>query len=193
MCPVGRIPRRIISYRALAGLEAIPDWLAADWLFELNRDPEKARERYCSFVAEKIGDKTSIWDGLVGQIYLGSEAWIEKMRAKVESKPRSDEHSRAQRLVPRAPMAKVVQAVSKACDIDAETLRESHGGAARMLAAWIGWNRALLRLREIAAGLRLQSSGHISSLVRQCEIELARDKLLQSLTDRAFSLMPAKA
>jgi len=181
------------SYRALAGLEAIPDWLAADWLFELNRDPEKAREAYCSFVAEKIGDRTSIWDNLVGQMYLGSEAWIEKMRAKVESRPRSDEHSLAQRLIPRAPMASVVRAVSKACDIEAETLRDSHGGAARMLAAWIGWNKALLRLREIAAGLRLGSSGHISSLVRQCEMELARDKLLRSLADRALGLMPATA
>ncbi len=181
------------SYRVLAGLEEIPEWLAANWLFELNPDPEQAREPYRSHVAEKIGDRSSIWDNLVGQIYLGTEAWIEKMRARVESKPRSDEHSQAQRLVPRAPMATVVAAVSKACQIEAETLRDTHGGAARMLAAWIAWNKALLRLRQIAAGLRLRSSGHVSALVRQCESELARDKLLRALADRALGLMPSAA
>ena len=35
-----------------------------------------------------------------------------------------------------------------------------------MLAAWIGWNEGLLRLREIAASLRLRSAGYVSTLVQ---------------------------
>ena len=74
------------SCRALAGMEAIPDWLDAEWLFELARDPNEARAGYRDYVAKKIGSTDSIWDGLVGQIYLGSASWIERMRALVESK-----------------------------------------------------------------------------------------------------------
>jgi hypothetical protein len=109
------------------------------------------------------------------------------MRQMVEAKPRSDEHSRSQRLIPRMRMMHVTRAVARACDVEDAVLRSSHGGAARMLAAWIGWNEGLLRLREIAAALRLRSSGYISTLVRKCETELARDKLLQSLADAAIA------
>ena len=129
--------------------EAIPDWLDAEWLFELARDPNEARAGYRDYVAERIGSTDSIWDGLVGQMYLGGASWIERMRALVESKPRSDEHSRAQRLIPRMTMTKVIRSVAGACEIDQQTLRNSRGGAARMLAAWIGWNKGLLRLREV--------------------------------------------
>ena len=174
------------SYRALAGLEPIPDWLDAEWLFELDRDPTAARAIYRDYVAEKLGTTDSLWDSLVGQMYLGSASWIERMRALVESKPRSDEHSRAQRLIPRLTMVKVTRSVARACDIDPDTLRNTRGGAARMLAAWIGWNEGLLRLREIAASLRLRSAGYISTLVRRCDAELDRDKLLQRLADKAL-------
>ena len=127
-------------------------------------------------------------------MYLGSASWIERMRALVESKPRSDEHSRAQRLIPRLTMVKVTRSVASACDIDPDTLRNTRGGVARMLAAWIGWNEGLLRLREIAASLRLRSSGYISTLVRRCDAELDRDKLLQRLADKALmSLRTAAA
>ena len=55
-----------------------------------------------------------------------------------------------------------------------------------MLAAWIGWQGAILELRPIAAALLLRSSGHVSNLVRKCERELARDKLLQQLACAAI-------
>ena len=181
------------SYRALAGLEPMPDWLDADWLFDLHRDPEIARAIYRDYVSEKLGATDSIWDGLSGQIYLGSASWIAKMRELVESRPRSDEHSRAQRLIPRLTMMKVTRSVALACHIDPETLRHSRGGAARMLAAWIGWNQGLLRLREIAASLRLRSSGYISTLVQRCDSELARDKLLQRLADQALASLETAA
>jgi len=175
------------SYRALAGLEPTPEWLDTEWLFELDDDPDKARAIYRDYVSEKLAMTDSIWDTLVGQIYLGSASWIESMRALVESRPRSDEHSQAQRLIPRLTMTRVTRSVAAACEIDPDTLRHTRGGAARMLAAWIGWNQGLLRLREIAASLRLRSSGYISTLVKRCETELARDKLLQRLADKALA------
>ncbi|HXI11294.1 MAG TPA: hypothetical protein VNM92_01440 [Thermoanaerobaculia bacterium] len=86
-------------------------------------------------------------------------------------------------------MKRVIEAVAETFEIEVATLRETHGGVVRMLAAWIGWNEAVLRLREIAAALRLPSSGYISTLVRECDEQLARDKLLQSIAGRAIDAL----
>jgi len=177
------------SYRSHAGLELIPDWLYSEWLFDLHTERPKCHEMYRDFVAAKIGATESIWEKLVGQIYLGSVEWIEKMRKVVAEKPRSDEHSMTQRLIPRLKMATVVKAVAKTCGIDEKDLRHRHGGVARMLAAWIAWNEGLLRLREIAAALRLRSSGYISTLVRRGDRELAGDEALQGLARKAIAIL----
>jgi hypothetical protein len=144
---------------------------------------------YREYVLAKLAATESIWEKLVGQIYLGSAEWVERMRGVVAEKPRSDEHARAQRLIPRLKMAAVVKAVAKTCGIEEKDLRHRHGGAPRMLAAWIGWNEGLLRLREIAAALRLRSSGYISTLIRKGDCELAGDELLQDLARQATAAL----
>jgi hypothetical protein len=111
------------------------------------------------------------------------------MRKVIAEKPRSDEHAGAQRLIPRLKMATVVKAVAKVCGIEEKDLRHRHGGAPRMLAAWIGWNEGLLRLREIAAALRLRSSGYISTLIRKGDVELTGDESLQDLARQAIAAL----
>jgi REP element-mobilizing transposase RayT len=177
------------SYRAHAGLELIPEWLYSEWLFDLHTERPKCHEMYRDYVTAKIGSTESIWEKLVGQIYLGSAEWIEKMRKVVAEKPRSDEHAMTQRLIPRLKMATVVKAVAKTCGIDDRDLRHRHGGFPRMLAAWIAWNEGLLRLREIAAALRLRSSGYISTLVRRGDRELAGDDVLRGLARQAIATL----
>jgi putative transposase len=179
------------SYRALAGLEPAPDWLAVDWVLALDRSAETARQIYRDYVDERREDKSSIWDGLTGQIYFGSAAWIERMRELVETKPRSDEHPCAQRLMPKRTMMRVIEAISDACEVTTEAIRGGRGGIARSLAAWLAREEAILNLREIAASLRLRSCGYISTLVRECEEQLARDKLLQSIAIRAIDALRA--
>ena len=144
---------------------------------------------YREYVLAKLATTESIWEKLVGQIYLGSAEWVERMRKVIAEKPRSDEHARAQRLIPRLKMATVVKAVAKICGIEEKDLRHRHGGAPRMLAAWIGWNEGLLRLREIAAALRLRSSGYISTLIRNGDRELAGDESLQDLARQAIAAL----
>jgi hypothetical protein len=159
---------------------------------DLHPDPAKCHEMYREFVLVKLATTESLWEKLVGQIYLGSAEWVERMRKVIAEKPRSDEHARAQHLIPRLKMATVVKAVAKMCGIEEKDLRHRHGGAPRMLAAWIGWNEGLLRRREIAAALRLRSSGYISTLIRNGDRELAGDELLQDLARQAIAaLQPA--
>jgi putative transposase len=58
------------SYRALAGLEKVPEWLDAGWLFQLDPDPTRCQAIYRDFIAEKLASRDSIWEEVVGQIYL---------------------------------------------------------------------------------------------------------------------------
>jgi len=84
-------------------------------------------------------------------------------------------------------MATVVGAVANEFSIEQDRLRNGRGGVARMMAAWIAWNSALLTNRDIAAGLRLRSTGYVSRLIRMCERKLAEDPPLRRSVDRCLA------
>ena len=142
-----------------------------------------------TFIAEKIGDKHRIWDDLVGQIYLGSQRWIETMRERVESKPRSDDHPRPQREIGRPQMPAIVAAVAQAFETSENQIRKRGAHLARRAAAWLGCYEGLLRRRSIAAGLRLDSSGRVSDLIRLFDAELDGNRSLQAKIDRCCELL----
>jgi len=172
------------SYRAIIGAEEPPKWLAVDdVLIQFGPTRQIAEDHYPRFVHAGIGRVRKPWDDLVGQIYLGSDAWLDEVRARVALKPRADEHPRPQRAF-GATMADVITRVANALSIDESCIRNGRGGVARMVAAWIAWHEAGLINRQIAAGLRLRSEGQISRLVRQCEGELDRNAALRSCVDR---------
>ena len=178
------------SYRAHVGLAPVPVWLDNRLVLQLDPDPARARERYKAFVEEKIGCNESFWDRLIGQIYIGSQEWVERMqREVVDARPRCDELSGIQRLAGKPRMPTVVAAVADAAGIEADAIRNGHGGASRMLVAWFGWYEGAKRLRQIAASLRLRSTGHVSNLIRRCDRELRSDVTLQQIADEAFAVL----
>ncbi len=168
------------SYRATAGLEAAPEWLTIEWVLQqFGRDPKGAAAAYAKFVDAGVGIERSPWDDLVGQIFLGTAEWIERMQALIDEEPRSEEHPRAQRQIARPTMETVVAAVAKTFECTANVVCTRTIPAARMLAAWLGWHDGLLRLRQIRAAFRLRSNGTISDLIRRCSRELERDPVLR--------------
>lgn len=79
------------SCRMHLGLEPAPPWLAANELHEfmLGREPASAgdraaaRQRYAALVAAAQPEDADFWDThLRGQIYLGDEAFVERVRAQ---------------------------------------------------------------------------------------------------------------
>jgi putative transposase len=69
------------SYRATAGLVSKPALLSTDWVLgQFGRKRSIAQRRYREFVRE--GRDQRPWDELTGQIYLGSEKFIEKHTAR---------------------------------------------------------------------------------------------------------------
>jgi hypothetical protein len=113
------------------------------------------------------------------------------MRARVESQPRSDEHPRAQRYVGRPQMPTIIAAIAEAFATTPARIRTSGSSASRRAAAWLGCYEGVLPRRTIAAGLRLQSSGRASDLIRLCDRQLDSDEWLQKKIDRCCELLRA--
>jgi REP-associated tyrosine transposase len=180
------------SHRAVLGAVEPPNWLAVDdVLAQFAPYRDLARVNYRQFVDAAIGVAASPWANRVG-IYLGSEGWMKEVRQKVDLKPRADDHPRLQRIVDTPSMARVVTAVASTFAIDEDRIRYGRGGIPRMVAAWIAWNEGMLTQRDIAAGLRLRSAGHVWKLIRGCDKELNANPLLQEGVDRCISTMRGK-
>ena len=71
------------SYKATAGLVTVPEFLTTDWLLEqFGKDRRVAQKRYRAFVRDGLANRP--WDELKGQIYLGSEDFIERQTVKAK-------------------------------------------------------------------------------------------------------------
>lgn len=80
------------SYRATAGLVSVPEFLHTDWILgQFGKSRSRAQQQYREFVRDGMANRP--WDDLKGQIYLASEAFIEK---HASSKKNSKEIPRAQ-------------------------------------------------------------------------------------------------
>ena len=66
------------SYRATAGELSAPAWLAVDWVLgQFGQRQKAAQAKYRDFVREGIGGPRP-WEEVQGQIYLGSEEFVER-------------------------------------------------------------------------------------------------------------------
>ena len=70
---------------------------------QFESDREEALRRYVAFVAEGIG-KESIWRDLNRQIFLGNEAFVERMQRKSEGLSKTVGVPKAQKRRPAAPL-----------------------------------------------------------------------------------------
>ena len=184
------------SYRAMVGLASAAAFLTTDWI--LSRfavDRANAIEKFRRYVDDGAHIKRSPFEDLVGQIYLGSAEWIEKVQRMVDEKERSEEHPKAQRNFARPTMEKVVETVANTFECAKTEVCTRAMPAARMLAAWLGWNDSLLKLREIREAFGLRSNGTVSDLIRRCKHELTRDPALRraaSVCRRAMLAAPGR-
>ena len=87
------------SYHAMVGTAPRPDWLQTDWLLH-QFGGQRARQvaRYVEFVQQGIRGP-DVWQALKGQVYLGSDAFVEAMHKRLDTDPKlaNKEIPRAQR------------------------------------------------------------------------------------------------
>ncbi len=94
------------SYRAMVGKAVAPKWLAVDGLLsQFGEEREEARRCYQSFVLDGVG--RSIWQGLRQQIYLGDEAFVERMQSRAYVQGDTLTIPRAQRRPPPPSLAEI--------------------------------------------------------------------------------------
>ena len=94
------------SYRAMIGEFPVPKWLAVDGLLsQFGIDRAEARQHYRRFVLDGVG--RGIWEGLRQQIYLGDEAFVERMQDKAKIEGDALTVPRAQRRAPAPPLADI--------------------------------------------------------------------------------------
>ncbi|MGH7886850.1 MAG: transposase [Candidatus Binatia bacterium] len=136
------------SYRATAGFASAPSFLSIDWVLgQFGKNRRAAQKRYREFVREGIGSRP--WDELKGQIYLGSDEFIERHAAQDEE---LKEIPRAQRRAVKPTLDKLF-AKGQEAGI-AQAYRE-HGYRLHQIAAHLGVHYATVsrKLKKIEAGI----------------------------------------
>jgi putative transposase len=75
------------SYGATAGLTSKPDWLNTDFILsQFGAQRARTMAKYAAFIQDGR-NLPSVLNAVQGQIYLGSEKFVAKMRAAIEKKP----------------------------------------------------------------------------------------------------------
>ena len=101
------------SYRAAVGMDVLPPWLVVDGLLaQFGKRRAEAIQRYEEFVADGIGGDT-IWRHLNRQVFLGDDAFVERMQhAKEAVTSATDDVNipRAQRRPPAPPLSEIAAA-----------------------------------------------------------------------------------
>jgi len=93
------------SYRAMLGQELTPAWLETDWVLgQFGQERSRAQADYAAFVRQGIG-QPSVWEGLRHQVFLGSEAFVQRHCLPSKPPERLREVPRAQRRPLAPPLA----------------------------------------------------------------------------------------
>lgn len=132
------------SYRATAGLASVPEFLSTDWLLEqFGKNRRVAQNRYREFVRDGITNRP--WDQLKGQIYLGSDKFIERHSAE----------DRELKAIPRAQLHAFKPTLERIFARDGETgigrAYREHGYRLQEIAAYLGVHYATVsrKLKKI--------------------------------------------
>jgi REP element-mobilizing transposase RayT len=168
------------SYRATVGAITAPAWLNADWVLE-QFGRRGAKAAYQRFVAEGIG-RTSPWDKLKGQIWLGGAAFLKRMERLAQAKSGANVPRMQRR--PARPTARAVTARVLARyrikDERALCSRENQDA----FQAWVYLLRRSvnLPLREVAERGKVSPS-RISKIQRAIEVRRPSEALRKLLDE----------
>ena len=128
------------SYRATAGLASMPEFLTTDWVLEqFGKRRTQAQKHYREFVKEGLESRP--WEALKGQIYLGSDAFIEKHA------PRGRDLKEIPRVQVRAVRPKLESILKGSNDRGIVLAYKEHGYRLHEIAAHLGVHYATVSRR----------------------------------------------
>jgi DNA-directed RNA polymerase specialized sigma24 family protein len=122
-------------------LAEAPSFLTTDWILaQFSERRSEAQRRYQRFVAE--GRRASPWEELKGQIYLGSEEFIERLPKPAET---MEEIPQIQREGVRPPLAQIFAKAS--VDEAIATAYREYGYTMKAIADYLGVHYATVSRR----------------------------------------------
>lgn len=144
------------SYLATVGEAAKPGWLHTDWLLsQFGANAQGRVQSYQRFVDAGVG-QSGIWDQLQGQIYLGCDAFVNKMFALANESISSAEIPRQQ-----------VRSAQKSLDV--YLIEYAHDRNAGMALAYL---QDGYRMQAIAVAFKVHYAT-VSRAVRKFEVEMS--------------------
>lgn len=190
-----RQPRawRWSSYRATADVEEAPPWLTVDWILEqFGRTRGRAHREYVQFVAEGPRQERSLWEQVQGQIYLGSEDFLQQVQERAGTETRV-EIPLVQQRPGRPTLATIVGHVARGygqseAEVRQRTRRPSE---ARQVALYAARRLAGSDLQTIGRYFGL-SYPAVSRRVQAIEATLQHDTRLRKQIDSIVGFLDAK-
>ena len=130
------------SYRSTAGLRKAEDWLSIDGILgEFGASRKVAQQRYREFVRSGRGER-SPWEGLRGQVVLGTEEFMAKCRSLVEGRKVIKEVPRSQRYVGRPELDQLLRSGvvpdRKGCQRSAHRAHVAYGYSLKEIGDFLG-------------------------------------------------------
>src|SRR5260221_11302633 len=178
------------SYRRQRGYERSPPGLPTGWAIgPFGHDLATQQRGYRQFVDEGAGITRPPFEDAVGQLFLGTAAWVEKMQALVDSAPRSKEHPADQRFAGRPSVATIIEVVAEVFQQPEGKIRAGHGGVERKVVSWLGCYEGMRRLCGIAEALGLRSTSRVSAMIAECDRDLKEGVLLHAAVERCLDLL----
>ncbi len=155
------------SYRALAFGEAEPVWLTHDWVLAALGGGEAARAAWRDYVDQGL-EAPSPWGALRARHYLGGEAFLGGMAARLEGRS-FDQVPRAAADPARPTAGRIIAAVAAAAGIEPGAVLDRRAAPQAFRAGVYLLRRAAnLPLAEVAA-MGGVSAGRISQIQRAIE------------------------
>jgi len=172
------------SYRATAGLIAVPAWLDPIPLLDyLNpSDRTVAMHDYREFVAAGVGQEVSPWENVVAQTFLGGAAFLQEVEERIREHRCSDQHPREQ----RGYRAKTLETVRKAIEPTGITdvWPPRPRTAARLLVVLLAERHTNATRAQIGRHLGISGAG-VAYLFRAAEALLESDFAFVALVHEA--------
>ena len=172
------------SYRATAGNVTPPDWLdARPVLASFAKTQKVAEERFRKFVADGRKSGYDPARHVLGQLFLGSEAFREESIRKAAGRGGAGRATSRVTGIERPKMRAILLATADVFGTTEKDLRLGRRGLARKAVAFLSRRDGALRLPEIgdALGIREFSASHLAT---EGERLYERDAAFRKLADK---------
>lgn len=173
------------SYPGYVGKSKEVKWVEYSWILsQFGRNKQETRKKYKEFVNGGInGRKEDTFKNIYGQVVLGREEFIEKIKELIKGKPISSEVVERKRLKEYAQPDEIVKAVAKVFKIKGEEITEkgTRDNTARKVAIYLVKRYTGLSNQEVGELFGGIHYSAVSKVLERVERKIVEDKRLFKL------------